>query len=200
MFGDNKQISIGLRNKDLKVYKDLFFQYHGRLTLFACKFTGDMETAQDIVQDAFMALWEKSDTIAIKESPKAYLFQAVRNRSLNHFRHMGTRQNVLENLVAQIDSEERKVYSDFNNPFHSLLELELGQKITEVVDAMPEKCREVFVLSRQKELRNREIAEKMGISVKMVEKYISKALRILRLELSDYMNILILVLLMATGC
>lgn len=198
MFGDNKQISIGLRNKDLKIYKELYFQYHGRLTLFACKFTGDLETAQDIVQDAFMTLWEKSDTLTIQTSPKAYLFQAVRNRSLNHFRHMGARQNVLDKLVAKIDFEERNVYSDFNNPFDSLLELELGQKISEVVDAMPDKCREVFVLSRHKELRNREIAEKMGISVKMVEKHISKALRILRLELSDYTNILILALLLAS--
>lgn len=194
MLGNSKHMAIGLKRRDLEAYRELFFQYHGRLTLFACKFTGDMETAQDIVQDAFMNLWEKSETLTIEASPKAYLFQAVRNRSLNHFRHMNIRQSVHDRLVGQIDTQERKVYTDFNNPFHSLLELELDEKIREVVSALPEKCREVFVLSRQKDLRNREIAEHMGISVKMVEKYIAKAMRVLRSELAEYMSVLILFL------
>ncbi len=192
MFGDSKQIAVGLRNRDLEVYKDLFFQYHGRLVLFAYKFTGEMESARDVVQDTFMALWEKSDTLAIQLSPKAYLFQAVRNRSLNYFRNNNTRRAAHGNLAARIDREERKVYADFNNPFHSLLELEMEEKIGDVIGTMPEKCKEVFILSREKDLKNREIAEKMGISTKMVEKYISRALRTLRLELSEYLSILYL--------
>lgn len=194
MFGNNRELSIGLRNRDPEVYKDLFFQYHGRLVLFAFKFTGDMESARDIVQDTFMTLWEKADSLTIEVSPKAYLFQAVRNRSLNYSRHMNTGQAVHEKLTARIDREERRVYSDFNNPFHSLLELELGQKIREVVDSMPDKYREVFILSRHNNLRNREIAEKKGISVKMVEKYLSKAMRVLRSELAEYMSLLLIVL------
>lgn len=190
MFGDNKQMAVGLRNRDLEVYKSLFFQYHGRLVLFAYKFTGEMEAARDIVQDTFMALWEKSDTLTIQLSPKAYLFQAVRNRSLNYFRNSSTRHGALARLAERIDREERKVYADFNNPFHSFLELEMQEKIGDIIGTMPEKCREIFLLSREKDLKNREIAEKMGISTKMVEKYISRALRTLRLELSEYMSIL----------
>jgi len=183
-------MAVGLRNRDLEVYKSLFFQYHGRLVLFAYKFTGEMEAARDIVQDTFMALWEKSDTLTIQLSPKAYLFQAVRNRSLNYFRNSSTRHGVLAKLAERIDREERKVYADFNNPFHSFLELEMQEKIGDIIGTMPEKCREIFLLSREKDLKNREIAEKMGISTKMVEKYISRALRTLRLELSEYMSIL----------
>ncbi|MEN6454560.1 MAG: RNA polymerase sigma-70 factor [Prolixibacteraceae bacterium] len=183
-------MAVGLRNRDLEVYKSLFFQYHGRLVLFAYKFTGEMEAARDIVQDTFMALWEKSDTLTIQLSPKAYLFQAVRNRSLNYFRNSSTRHGALARLAERIDREERKVYADFNNPFHSFLELEMQEKIGDIIGTMPEKCREIFLLSREKDLKNREIAEKMGISTKMVEKYISRALRTLRLELSEYMSIL----------
>jgi len=192
MLGDSRQIAAGLKNRDLEVYKRLFFQYHGRLVLFACKFTGEIETARDIVQDVFMNLWEKSDSLTIQLSPKAYLFQAVRNRSLNYFRNSSARQALHEKLADRLDREERMIYADFNSPFHSLLELEIEEKVTSIISAMPGKCREVFLLRRQSDLRNREIAEKMGISTKMVEKYISKALRILRQELVDYLTILFL--------
>ncbi len=193
MFGDSKQIAVGLKNRDLEAYKSLFFQYHGRLVLFAYKFTGEMESARDVVQDTFLALWEKSDTLAIQLSPKAYLFQAVRNRSLNYSRNNSTRKSAHGKLAMQIDREERKVYADLNNPFHSLLELEMEEKIGDVIGTMPDKCREIFLLSREKDLKNREIAEKMGISTKMVEKYMSRALRTLRLELSDYLSLVCLI-------
>ncbi|MGE4587421.1 MAG: RNA polymerase sigma-70 factor [Mangrovibacterium sp.] len=189
--GDTGLLSDGLKKRDLGAYRDLFFRYHGRLVLFAFRFTGEMEVARDIVQDTFLNLWEKADNLNIETSVKAYLFQAVRNRSLNFFRYQSTRHNVHEELTARIEREEQKIYADEHNPFHSLLELELEQKVKDVVDSLPERCREVFELSRYHDLKNREIAEKMDISVKMVEKHISHALRVLRSELANYFNILI---------
>jgi RNA polymerase sigma-70 factor (ECF subfamily) len=117
----------------------------------------------------------------------------VRNRSLNYSRNNSTRKSAHGKFAMQIDREERKVYADLNNPFHSLLELEMEEKIGDVIGTMPEKCREIFLLSREKDLKNREIAEKMGISTKMVEKYMSRALRTLRLELSDYLSLVCLI-------
>lgn len=190
-----EQLISGLKRKELKAFEEIFFRYHGRLVMFARKFTGDLSAAQDIVQDAFLALWEKSETITIHDSPKAYLFQAVRNKALNYNRHLQVKQSVREDLISKIETAEKAVFSDFNDPFYSLLEQEMEQKIAILIDSMPEKCREVFKMSRQDHLKNKEIADKMGISVKMVEKYISKALLVLRTELSDYMSILLLILL-----
>ncbi len=195
MFENKEHLLAGLRKKDTDAYKELFFRYHGRLVLFARKFTGDLEAAQDIVQDAFLTLWEKSDLLMINISPKAYLFQAVRNRALNYNRHTQVKQNVHNGLLSKIDAAERVIYSDSDDPFCSLLELEMEQKIEVTISAMPEKCREIFVMSRQDNLKNREIAEKMGITVKMVEKQMSKALRILRTQLSEYVNLFLIILL-----
>ena len=195
MYDHNEQLLIGLKRKELKAYEEIFFRYHGRLVLFARKFTGDLTIAQDIVQDAFLTLWEKSESITILDSPKAYLFQAVRNKALNYNRHLQVKQSVRDELIAKINEAEKITYSDFNDPFYSLLEQEMEQKIEILIDSMPEKCREVFKMSRHDHLKNKEIADKMGISVKMVEKYISKSLQILRTELSDYMSILLLILL-----
>lgn len=191
---DHKQISEGIKNRDLSIYREIYFLYHGRLVMYARKFTGDMEIAQDIVQDAFLNLWEKSDSLEITISTKAYLFQTVKNRALNYNRHVHVKQNAKDQIISKIDTAEQAVYTCFDDPFHSLLELELDNKIEYTISSMPEKCKEVFVLSRHSNLKNKEIATQMGISVKMVEKYISKALRILRTELSDYVAILLSIL------
>lgn len=195
MYDDKNQLLQGLKNRDLKAYEMIFFKYHARLVLFARKFTGDIEEARDIVQDAFTTLWEKADSLSINDSPKAYLFQAVKNRSLNVNRHYSIKDAVHERLVSKINSTEQNIYDDFNNPYFSLLELELENKIESVIDSMPGKCKQVFTLSRRKHLKNKEIALQLGISVKMVEKHISKALQILRIELVDYISILVLILL-----
>ena len=177
---DHKQISEGLKSRNLLVYKEIYFLYHGRLVMFARKFTGDIEIARDIVQDAFLNLWEKSDSLEITISPKAYLFQAVRNRALNYNRHVHVKQNAKEQIISKIDTAEQAVYTCFDDPFHSLLELELDEKIEYTISSMPDKCKEVFILSRQSNLKNKEIA--------------TQALRILRSELSDYVAILLTIL------
>lgn len=184
-----------VKRKDIKTYKKLFFKFHGRLVLFANKFTGDLQVSQDLVQDAFLKLWEKQNREVTIVSPKAYLFQAVRNSCLNHQRHLKIKYSVEEELANKINSIEKSVYFENDDPLHSLLELELNEKIEETIKTMPEKCQTVYKMSRQDFLKNKQIANKLGISVKMVEKHISKALQILRSGLSDYMGILLIILL-----
>ncbi len=190
-----EQLLTGLKRKDLKAYETLFHKYHGRLVLFAKKFTGDLELAKDIVQEAFLTLWEKSETLSIKDSPKSYLYQAVRNKSLNQLRHLQIKDSAKDEIISNIIESERLIYSDFNDPFYSLLEMEMEQKMEQAINNLPDKCREIFLLRSKENLKNKEVAEKMGISVKMVEKYISKSLRILRTELAEYISIVLITLL-----
>ncbi len=192
----NKPISHSrLKQKEIKAFEKLFFKYHGRLVLFANKFTGDLRVSQDLVQDAFMKLWEKSGIISTIDSPKAYLFQVVRNSCLNHCRHLNIKRIAEDTLAAKINSFEKDAFFNYYSPLQSLLELEINEKMDKIVESMPEKCRQVFKMSRRDFLKNKEIAKQQGISVKMVEKYISKALIILRSGLSEYMTVLLILLL-----
>ena len=187
----DKNIIAGIKKRELKIFEELFFNYHGRLVLFANKFIGDMQVSRDLVQDAFFILWEKADQLEIKQSPKAYLYQAVKNSCLNYNRHLSIKQSAEGKILQNIVELEKQVYQNTDSPYFSLLEMELEDKIAEVIEGMPDKCREIFKLSRFEYLKNREIAEKLGISVKAVEKHISKALVILRRDLADYVGILL---------
>ena len=173
-------------NRQIDAFKEIFYKFHGRLVLFANKFTGDMQVSQDLVQDAFLKLWEKSESLSSVESPKAYLFTAVRNNCYNHLRHMNIKKATDDLLVHKINDLENSLYFDPDDPLKSLLETEITDKIEEIIGLMPEKCRQVYRLSRQEYKKNSQIAEEMGISVKMVEKYVSKALLLLRKGLLEY--------------
>ncbi|WP_235934077.1 RNA polymerase sigma-70 factor [Sunxiuqinia indica] len=188
-YDDKNRLLIGLKSKDLDAYEMIFFRYHGRLVLFANKFTYDLEVAQDIVQDAFLTLWEKADLLTINDSPKSYLFQMVKNRSLNYKRHLNVKSSVKDRLIAEIQSLEIDMYNRPGDPFESLLESELENRIDQIIQKLPGKCQRVFVMSRKEHRKNKEIAEELGVSVKTVEKYISKALKVLRIELADYIGV-----------
>ncbi len=161
--------------------------------LFANKFIGDLNVSRDLVQDAFFTLWQKADKLEIKQSPKAYLYQAVKNSCLNYNRHLSTKHEAETAIGNKIAELEKQVYRNSDNPYFSLIEQELEKKIADVIANMPEKCREVFKMSRFEKLKNKEIAEKLEISVKTVEKHISKALVILRRDLADYVGVLLTV-------
>jgi len=176
-------------------YRDLFFQYHGRLVLFAHKFTGDLQVSQDIVQDAFLKLWENSPSLDSYEMPKAYLFQSVKNSCLNYLRHIKTRHSAEAKLLNRFQEAEKASFLESGDPMQSLLEQDVHEKIDAIIASMPEKCRQVFLLSRHGGLKNKEIAEQMGVSVKMVEKQISKALLILRIQLAGYFSLMLALLL-----
>ncbi len=150
-----------------------------------------MQVSRDLVQDAFFILWERADELDIKQSPKAYLFQAVKNSCLNYSRHLTFKQSVENDIENKITELEKQVYNDDSSPYFSLIEQELQEKINEVIESMPVKCRQVFKMSRKEHLKNREIAAELDISVKMVEKHISRALTILRSELADYLPIIL---------
>lgn len=186
--------SLFLRS-NLNSFRELFFKYHGRLVLFANKFTGDTQVSKDLVQDVFIKLWEKSPTLSLIDSPKSYLFQAVKNSCLNYNRHLNLKRSVEDNILHKINMLETSVFSDFKDPLHSLLEIEIEEKVEAIIQLMPEKCRMVYMLSRHKYLKNVQIAGEMGITVKMVEKHISKALLLLRKGLAEFLTVLLILLL-----
>lgn len=163
-------------------FESVFRSQFRPLCLLAVRYVKDTDTARNIVQDAFINLWEKRDTIDPARGVNAYLSTSVRNRSLNHLRD--TRKFsadllTLENLWPE---------SAWEQPL-PMVTAELDTSIRHALDELPEKCREVFELSRNEGLKYQEIADRLGISVKTVETQMSKALQHLRIRLKDYLFI-----------
>ncbi len=183
-----------IEKKRLEYFQELFFKYHSRLVLFANKFTCDIQVSQDLVQDAFLKLWENTEDLVSIESPLDYLFQAVRNNCLNNKRHVAIGHTVKEELSHKLNTLEKAAYLGIHDPLYSLFEKELEQKVEELIRSMPDKCRRVFIMSRREYLKNKQIAEQLDISEKMVEKHISKALSILRTGLSGHLGVVFFII------
>jgi len=146
----------------------------------------DFETAREIVHDAFITLWEKRATVDADRPVKSYLTTIIFNRCQNHLRDnrkFSTDLLAIENLLEHSVS----IQTDF------LVEKELSVAIQAAIDELPEKCREIFLLSRYESLKYHEIAERLNLSQKTVEAQMSKALQHMRLKLTEYIPILVFI-------
>jgi len=180
----SKNITYNNLNKDL--FEQLFKEHFVHLCGFAQNYVPDLDDAKEIVQDVFINLWNKRETITSDKSVKSYLFTSVKNRCFNFIRdNKKFRSNILDVDIA-----------DYETPYEndSFSGHELQNKIDKAISDLPEKCRQVFKLSRIEELKYKEIAEKLNISVKTVEAQMSKALKVLREELKDYITVILLFL------
>lgn len=172
---------------DKSQFEELFRVYFVPLSNFAKSYVNDLEAAKGITQEVFVNIWEKRATIDPNKPLKSYLFSSVKNRCLNYIRdHKKFSSQLLDTEIA-----------NFETPFEQDgIEIsELQEKIDKAIHNLPEKLKRVFLLSRFEELKYREIAEKLDISQKTVEAQMSKALKILREELKDYIFLLLLLLL-----
>ena len=174
---------------DKETFERLFKEEFKGLVLFSIQYVKDYEAAREIVQEAFVGLWEKRDKIDPSRPVKSYISTTVRNRSLNYLRDnkkFDTRILTQENLYPLASYEHTDV----------LIEKELQDQIHQAISDLPEKCREVFLLSRNEHLKYQAIADHLQISIKTVETQISKALQHMRVRLKEYLIILLFILLM----
>lgn len=155
---------------------------------FARRYTHDLDTAREIVHTVFIRIWENRHEFDWEKPAKSYLFTSVYNRSMNFIRDNRKFLTHDEASAQDLMADER-VYSD------NLETAELENRINSALLKLPEKCREVFELSRFEGMKYTEIATHLKISVKTVETHMSKALVILKAELRDYLTILLIFLL-----
>lgn len=165
-----------------KDFELVFREYFPYLCAFAKKYVADPDECKDIVHNVFLNLWQKQDTIDLSIPIKAYLFKSVHNRCLNYLRD--NKKIVRHDLIS-----ESEAVPDYIESRDYLEESELEIQIASAVDGLPDKCRRIFQLSRFEGKKYREIAEIEGLSVKSIEEQMSKALRILRKKLSEYLII-----------
>lgn len=172
--GDINRIN-GLRSGKESAYEQLFAEYYRPLSLFAVRFVNDLETSKEIVQDLFVALYENRKSLLITTSLKSYLYQSVRNRCLNHLKHLQVDRKHLENLKVNQDSSQNLEATIEAN--------ELENRIYQIVADLPPRCSDIFQKSRVNGMKNSEIAEHLDISIRTVETQISNALKVLREKL-----------------
>ena len=177
-----KIILQSIKGGDVNIYRELFSKYSQSLFYYACKFISDDE-ARDIVQEVFMALWQQRNNLEISTSLNSYLFGVTRNKCLKQLRQ-------LDGKTDALSIKEAEYYEGNSNTISSIIEQELSDKYQDALKQLPPKCLEVFLLSRQLDLKNKEIAAQLEISEKAVEKHISKALKHLRKELKEYLPLL----------
>lgn len=156
-----------IKQGDQIAFRHLFYQYADSLERFITYYIHDREKSQDLVLDIFTYIWENRQNFEIKQTLKAYLFQAARNKSFTYIR----------DKKIPVYLEEMEGMEIVQN-YDSELELqELHHLIEEAVSLLPDKCREIFRKSREENLTNKEIAGQLHISEKTVEGQITIALR-----------------------
>jgi len=174
-----------IKKLDEASFEVLFKSHFKGLCWFAVKYVKDLDTAKEIVQDAFINLWEKRESIDLSKPVKSYLSTIIYNRSLNYLRdNKKFNKDILS--FENISPDEGYQQTD------RLVEAEISNKINIAIEELPEKCREIFKLSRFENLKYQEIADKLQISVKTVEAQMSKALQHMRTKLVDYITIMII--------
>jgi len=165
-------------------FEILFREHFKELAGFANKYVGNVDVAKGIVHEVFMRLWEKREKIDTNQSVKSYLYTGVYNRSLNYIRD----NKKFDKSAEQGQIPEQKDNWDISNEMEAA---EIQAKIDRTLSDLPEKCRRIFEMSRYEELKYKEIAEKLNISVKTVETQMSKALKALRKNLAEYIHLLV---------
>jgi RNA polymerase sigma-70 factor, ECF subfamily len=166
---------------DPTAFEDLYRRSYAGLVAFAREYVGDFSAAEDVVQDVFLAVWRRRNELELRSSIRTYLYSAVRNAALDRLKHAdGVRRHGMKAATALTPPAQ---------PADSALrQRELASAVEAALQQLPQRAREVFIMSRDGGLSYAEIAGVLGVSVKAVEASMSRALRALRRKLAPFLE------------
>ena len=176
---DDRELLQRVRAGDEAAYDTVFRTWYAALVRVAGSLLKDSDAAEEVVQEVMVELWRRRHAMDEDTTLRAYLLRSVRNRSLNHLRHLRVRRDTTGDVEALYDEP---VAAD-----QPVVAKELAEAVKIALDELPPRCREVFDLSRVHGLKYAEIAESLGISQKTVEAQMGKALRVLRERLAAWL-------------
>ncbi len=184
MVNEDKKTWERIQQQDEKAFGQYYKDNHGRFFLMACQYLHDHTLAQEVVNDVFLTIWEKAGGIRIETSLTAYIYKAIINRSIN----------VLNKQKK--DLLKRKDYhpAESTPVIRQMEDNELKLLLFRAIDQLPEQCRNVFRMSRYEQLKQQEIAGKLGISIKTVKNHITHALKQLHRALGNQPLLWLLIL------
>lgn len=164
------------RSENYNVYENLFIQNHESLCSFVYSYVPDIDAAKDIVQDTFVTLWQNKDTY---QPTNTLLYTIAKNKALDYIKANHQRK-VLKGIPIDMFTDLLQTNQDEELDLN-----EITEEITKYVETLPSQCKKIFILSRFNNLKNKEIAEQLQISIKAVEKQITKALSLIRKHLLE---------------
>jgi len=178
-YSDEAFLLQKLKEGDIRALEVIFNQHYGNLCRYLLLLFKNQLLVEHIAQDIFVYLWENRQSIEIKSSLEAYLYSAGRYKALNQVRNANRRATINQFITETQPNEEKT--SD------SILELkELEQIINDAINTLPERCQQIFRLSREEDMSYKEIAQMLNISVNTVENQIAIALKKLRATLRPF--------------
>lgn len=181
---DEQTLIAEIRAGNQRAYEQLFREQYARLCNYAFRMINNRDDAEETVQTAFVALWERRQELDITVSLNGYLYRAVHNNCLNRLKHQKVRQKHADEMQWS-DPTYHPTQTD------ALQHAELEQAIAAGIESLPQQCRTVFQMSRYDDLSYSEIAKQLNISVNTVENHIAKALRLMRHSLQPFLPILL---------
>ncbi len=176
----DSHIINAIQQGDEPTFDALFRTWYAPLVRYAVTMSnGNYEDAEDLVQQAFVKLWDQRTNLDVQFSMKAYLYRMVHNQALNRIRSSRTRERYA--------TYQQRLMEHAHEPAPDQTDTELQLKYRKALDLLPPQCRQVFELSRFEALKYREIADQLNISIKTVETHMGKALKLLRHELVEFL-------------
>ena len=179
---DNDFLLSAVQRGDQKAFDTLFRRYYPMLCAYGHRFV-ELEDAEEIVEDSLLWIWENRETLVIESSLNSYLFKMVYRRALNKLAHIDAPQRA----DTRFYEEMQEMLQDTD--YYQIEEL--AKRIEDAVAALPESYREAFVMHRFRDMSYKEIAETLGVSPKTIDYRIQQALKQLRVDLKDYLPLLL---------
>ena len=179
---DNDFLLSAVQRGDQKAFDTLFRRYYPMLCAYGHRFV-ELEDAEEIVEDSLLWIWENRETLVIESSLNSYLFKMVYRRALNKLAHIDATQRA----DTRFYEEMQEMLQDTD--YYQIEEL--AKRIEDAVAALPESYREAFVMHRFRDMSYKEIAETLGVSPKTIDYRIQLALKQLRVDLKDYLPLLL---------
>lgn len=186
-----------LRENDRQAFDLIYSHYFTRLVKFSFSYTKDLAVSENLSQDAFIKLWEKRAELKTDTNLLAFLLTIVKNGTLNYLK----RQKIKIRVEGEVNSHKIKEVDlrcqslEMRNP-DLIFSKEITHILHKAIAELPEQTRKVLILRHYDYLSNKQIAEKLGITVKGVEFHVTKALKVLKIHFKDYLPILFLILMM----
>lgn len=176
----------GVREKSAEAFEELYKLYYADLTVFAQGYVYQQDIAEDLVQETIYQLWETASSQRITKSIKSYLYTSIRNKCLNYLRHLKVEDKYRKKEVDAIQ---------FSGVYEMVDDEELIEKIKLAIEDLPEKCRLTFKMFVLQDMKYKEIAEELNLSINTVKDHMKRAYRFLReYRFNDYFKLVILFL------
>lgn len=187
MVVQNKHLIERLQNGDESTFEVIYKMYASRLYYLVYEYIPQKDIAENIVQETLMVLWNKKKELAGNTNLGAYLFTVAKNNCLYKLRNRRFQEKIfISSDTSRLEIKMNTGALETLNTSQLIME-EIEQIIERTMDQLSPQCRAVFNLSRFEEKKNKEIAEELNISVKAVEGHITKALKVFRVALKDYL-------------